>query len=66
MKAEKAKHCKMEAVLALINPLYISSRNGPFLATCGGGGGRGKGKRVKLNGKKGYRVGRTGYRVKKS
>ena len=56
MKAEKAKHCKMEAVLALINSLYVSLRNGPFLATCGGGeGGGGKGKRGTLNGKKGLK-----------
>ena len=35
----------MEAVLALINSLYTPLRNGPFLATCGGGG-KGEGPRV--------------------
>ena len=34
---QEAKNWKIDPATALINSLYISYENGPFLATCGGG-----------------------------
>ena len=36
--AHKTKNWKIDPATALTNSLYISYENGPFLATCGGGG----------------------------